>query len=127
MIFKKEKEFFKLVKRLVFEGYNLVIVRTGDSYLSALSPKETEKNLRLGFCTPSEECYTYISGKIAADHKDCFDKWSKCPLILPFPETEEQMKFLLTKLEFWASDEGYTLSNSYECDKWIKEYPNKGN
>lgn len=60
---------------------------------------------------------------IVVDHKNCFDKWSRCPLKVPVPENDKQMEFLLKELAFWGTDEGYKISNEYDFDRYIKEYP----
>jgi len=120
-MFKKEEEeeFFKLVKQLVLAGYTVNIENCTD-YLCATN---VGGNIQFNFCTPYNECYPDTSGKIAADHRDCFDKWSRCPLVLPFPKNEAQIKFLLHQLELWATKKGYTLSNKYHTETWVKKYP----
>lgn len=119
--FEKEDEFFELVRRLVFEGYKIEI-EYNKNYLCA----SHSKKIRLLFCTPYSGCYSDTSGRIAADHIDCFDKWNRCPLTLTFPENEEQIQFLLKQLKFWASEEGYELSNGYYTEKWINSYLGEG-
>ena len=39
------------------------------------------------FCTETDWVHEALSGKIAADCYDCFDKWRRCPIVLPFPKT----------------------------------------
>lgn len=114
-------KFDDLVKALQKSGYK-VTVKKEDGYTFA---NIKGGHIYAGFCSPttSKGVYTYINGKISADHKECFDKWSKCPLNLPLPENEEQMDFLLKQLIFWGSPEGYKKSNEYNLDSWIKEYP----
>jgi len=74
----------------------------------------TGRNIRAGFCEPNEgHSYRSLDGQIAADHQACFDKWAKCPLILPFPENDEQAQKLLALLERLASKEGLEESRSY--------------
>jgi hypothetical protein len=80
-----------------------------------------------GFCTPHDEnsiwaSYESINGKIAIDHKTCFDKWRKCPLILPLPENEKQIDWLMDRLKFWGSEEGCRISDEYEMELWDTEY-----
>lgn len=67
----------------------------------------------------------YASGRICIERKDCFDKWSKSPICLPIPETDEQMAFLWDQIFWLLTEEGYVASNNYEMDKWIKDYPNQ--
>jgi len=68
-------------------------------------------NIKAAFCTPSLEVYRYINNRIAADHVNCFDKWSKCPLIMELPVDGEE---LLKHLKFLGSDEGFRISETYE-------------
>lgn len=73
----------------------------------------TGKKIYAGFCESNGHSYPCIDGKIAADHSDCFDKWSKCPLKLTFPADKVQQARLLALLERLGSLEGYKESNSY--------------
>ena len=80
-----------------------------------------------GFCTahPADILWAStesINGKIAIDHKKCFDKWRKCPLILPLPISVIQLDWLMSRLAFWGTDKGYRESNDYDFDKWDLEY-----
>jgi hypothetical protein len=80
-----------------------------------------------GFCTshPADSLwasYEALNGKIAVDHKDCFDKWRKCPLILPLPTSIIQLDWLMNRLLFWGTAEGYLYSNQFEYDKYDLEY-----
>jgi hypothetical protein len=108
-----EDSFQLLVETLRGNGYT-VDVSTGPIYDFA---HVTGKNIDGGFCTPSygdnDAPYWYIDGKFAADHVDCFDKWSKCPLVVKLPENEEELLAILEHLKFLASEEGYNWSNSY--------------
>jgi hypothetical protein len=42
---------------------------------------------------------------------------------LPFPENEKQTQFLLDKMNWLKTEEGYRASNRYEFDNWVTEYP----
>jgi hypothetical protein len=54
--------------------------------------------------------YKTLDGKFAADNEKCFDKWSKCPLVVNMPCDFDA---LLKHLDFLASAEGYEISNNY--------------
>jgi hypothetical protein len=115
--------FEKLVETLKQKGYE-VEVKKYEIYDFA---KVSGKNIIGGFCSPHDEnsmvsSSTYINGKIAVDHVDCFDKWRKCPLILPIPTDDTQMDYLLNQLKYWGSEQGYKASNEYEFEKWINDY-----
>lgn len=113
------ESFHFLVNELKQNGYKVKVLKENGYEFALVSGKGIEA----GFCTPHERCNPYLNGKIAADNASCFDKWSKCPLNLPLPETKEQMEYLLDQLEYWSSEDGYRLSNEYHFNKWVKEYP----
>jgi hypothetical protein len=70
------------------------------------------KGITGGFCTPNKESYRYISGRIAADNENCFDKWSKCPVVIKI--SRGRFNEILKWLEYLSTDEGYEKSNNYE-------------
>lgn len=108
-------ETVKLFERL---GYRVELSK--HPYLFAIVK---DSNLRIGFCEPNGKSYSYIDGKIAIDREDCFDKWSKCPIDLSFPKNGKQIQFLIDKINWLKTDEGYKASNGYDFDNWVKEYP----
>jgi hypothetical protein len=114
-------EFTELVRFLRKHGYSIDIQVYGNSYKAAMV---TGNNIRAGFCTPSRQVYTYINNRIAVDHVACFDKWSKCPLIMELPVDGEE---LLKHLKYLGSEEGYKISNEFlYCDgnnPWPYEIP----
>lgn len=119
-------DFITLVDKLKEKGYK-VVIKNHKLYKFA---KIDGKNITGGFCSKHDEnninsSYSYINGKISIDHKDCFDKWSKCPLVLEIPSNKGQMNYLLKQLEFWGSDEGYKISNQYEFEQWVNSYPDE--
>ena len=60
---------------------------------------------------------------VCADHMDTFDKFRKCPIQLPLPESDEQSEYLYKMLEYFNTEEGIEISNECEYDKFIYEYP----
>jgi len=58
-----------------------------------------------------------------ADHKNLFDKLSKCPVVLPLPTNRKEENFLYDSLKWLTTRKGKITSNSYDFDKWIKAYP----
>jgi len=95
-------DFTKLVRFLHKHKYHVVIKSYNPPSGKYKSAMVTGNNIRAGFCTQSREVYTYINNRIAADHKDCFGKWSKCPLIMELPVDGEE---LLKNLKFLGSKE----------------------
>lgn len=108
-----EESFKALAEALRNAGYNVKIT-TGPVYDFAYV---TGMNIEGGFCTPSygdnDPPYWYIDGRFAADNSDCFDKWSKCPLIVTLPEDEQGIAYILEHLRYLATEEGRQWSASY--------------
>ena len=66
----------------------------------------------------------WSNGMIVIDHKNCFNKASRCPCKLYLPTTKEKINYIIEQLKYWGSDEGFKLSNNYECRTWVDEYLN---
>lgn len=66
--------------------------------------------------TDNEQLYIFV------DRKGIMDKYSRCPIQLPFPEDEEQFQFLCSAINWLYTFDGYNTSNSYIEDKWITRY-----
>jgi hypothetical protein len=71
------------------------------------------QGIRGGFATYGIG-YPYLDGRVAADNRRCFDKWSKCPLVVRIPDDDEGRSELLEYFRFLASKEGYKWSNTFE-------------
>ena len=112
------KEYTELVNRLRKEGYILHLTKRLDRYYWEI----TGNNIFGGFCTPSEETHETLSGQIAVDNEGCFDKWRKCPIILPIPENEKQLDFLIEQMKYFGTEEGYDVSNEYDFDRYVHSY-----
>ena len=54
----------------------------------------------------------YTAGRIAADSRCCFDKWSKCPLIMKLPLTHRREAEMLAHLAFLGTPEGAVFAAS---------------
>jgi len=82
--------------------------------------------IRGGFCTQHDNTNddllnhsnSWLNGYVVIDNKNCFDKWSKCPLWIPIPETKQELDFLIERLKFWGSEEGFKASDEYNTDLW---------
>lgn len=61
-------------------------------------------------------------GKIVIDRKGLYDKPPKCPINIPIPKTQEDLKFLIESIEWLLSKEGYNASKHYEFEKWRNRY-----
>ena len=48
----------------------------------------------------------YTAGRIAADSRDCFDKWNKCPMVMKLPLTYRREAEMLAHLAFLGTPEG---------------------
>ena len=105
--------FDNLVKNLRKNGYT-VTVSLEKKYRFA---RVKGKWIIAGFCEPNNgESYQYIDGKICFDNVKCFDKWSKCPYSFPIPKTEKQFEYVLSKMQYLASSDGYKKSNEYDLE-----------
>jgi len=105
--------FQDLVTFLKVNGYYVKIV----TWHGGTSANVSKNDIYGAFAREdNDECSTYITGKIAIDNKKCFDKFSKCPINLPIPTNDKQRKFLLEKMKFFATKEGYKISNYYDYD-----------
>lgn len=74
----------------------------------------TGRNIHGGFCEPNDDSYSYLNGEFCADNVGCFDKWSKCPITLPFPQGEFEENQLLEMLNHLGSENGLEHSDKYE-------------
>ena len=105
--------FDNLVKNLRKNGYT-VTASLEEKYRFA---RVKGKWIIAGFCEPNNgESYSYIDGKICFDNVKCFDKWSKCPYSFPIPKTEKQFEYVLSKMQYSASSDGYKKSNEYDLE-----------
>lgn len=100
-----QEDFYALVELFRARGYTVTV--RDDGYLFA---DVRGKNIRGGFAEVNEDSYRQLSGRFAADHEECFDKWSKAPLIVDLPTDMDE---LFSHLEVLGSKEGYEISNSY--------------
>ena len=72
--------------------------------------------LKFGFATTNQDSYSYLSGKIAVDFAERFDKWSKCPFIIPLPSNKEELELLLDGIYFcFYTEDG---ESSYKKEEW---------
>jgi len=111
------KLFKNTVNKLREAGYTITLKRKKEGkHTKYLFAHIGVNNIVGGMCTKNAESYVHINGKIAVDHKDCSDKWSKCPICLPLPRNEAEIKYLLEKIRFVGTDEGFKLSNDYSLD-----------
>ena len=115
----KKNSFNNLVKTLRKHGYK-IHVSYEDGYKFA---KIRGKSIFGGFATLNNGLtYQYIDGRICFDHVDCFDKYAKCPYSFPIPENKSQMEYVLEKLKYLATAEGFEKSNFFEL-KLEHNYP----
>lgn len=101
-----------LVNRLTQAGFRVSVDTRGQSegriYRFA---SVTGGGIRGGFCDFNYKGNRYLEQKFAADHENCFDKWSKCPFVVPI---DYDWKELLEHLAFLGSEEGERHSSTFE-------------
>lgn len=78
------------------------------------------KNVEGMFAPVNEWSYPYCSGRICADHADCYDKPSKCPLVMRLPRDEAQARAIVRWLGKLGTKQGFEASNTYE---YLNENP----
>jgi len=114
-------DFNKLVSFLRKQGYN-VKVETQFNWLGVSGKHELtgefatikEKNIYVGFVWVKDNpdnFYRNLADRLAGDPLGCFDKWSKCSLIVSLPQDHNQ---ILKWLKILGTKEAFELSNSYE-------------
>lgn len=95
--------------RVFYEEYK----RNDEFIISPYKSCKFEGHKVVGFFAEKTICSFIngrINGRIAADHKKCFDKMSKCPLCVKYPVSEKR---LFEGLRLLGSTKGYKISNSY--------------
>lgn len=117
-----EKEsvlFDNLVTNLRKSGYKIAVTMEGEYRFARVKGKWIDG----GFCEPNNgESHSYIDGKICFDNVKCFNKFSECPYSFPIPTTENQFGYVLSKLKYLSTAEGYKRSKYYAL-KWEDSYP----
>lgn len=112
-------DFNNLVRFLRDNGYR---VKTETCYHSFTSTHEVtgefavirDKNIVAGFVwvkNDPEQFYPYIADKMAVDHADCFDKWSKCAMIVKLPANHND---ILKWLKIMGTKQAFEKSNIFE-------------
>lgn len=115
------ESFNKLVEVLNGKGYKLKIEHGADYSMARTGLKHNPVVIVATSC--DWELHPLISGRIAADHEDVFDKMTRMPMSLPLPKTQEQLDYVLKRLAFWSSNDGCKISREYDYDNWEDDYP----
>ena len=107
----KNTPFVKTVQLLKELGYK-VKVEKRDNYRFA---KVDGKGISGGFCNEAYSDYysMYLKNRFTFDHEPYFDKWSRCPVSLPLPKTETQVKFLLDALKYMSDPKDEVTIKNY--------------
>jgi hypothetical protein len=104
-------QFSKLVRYIQKNGYKIstTFVQPYDKRERGYWYAKIEGNSIFGgFCEPNHaDCYWYIKGRIAFDHKKCFDKWSKCPYSLELPQTPKEFEYIIEQMKYLRTKEGF--------------------
>lgn len=104
----------KILKRLQEKGFIIKLIYGEGEY----SMWQFENDSVLG-CVCNDKGLEYdqigrYNNSICMDNKECFNKWSHCPVILNPEDSEEFMENLFKEIEFLGSEEGERLSDEYE-------------
>lgn len=108
---------FDRLARFLRKNRYWVKVKKHNSFLSELAEYRFAdvrgKGIRAGFCDPGLHTTAYLDGRVAADNGKCFDKWSKCPLVIKIPTNQAEQEKLLEYFAYLVTEEGYQWSNKY--------------
>lgn len=109
----------KLARMLKDNGYTVTVTKEEPwkYYPPYNFYSVTGNGIKAGFCTPNKSSYRSLNGRIAADNERCFDKWSKCPVVMNINGLNYEK--LLISLAFLGSEEGYNLSNNFEESEYF--------
>lgn len=113
-----QKEFILLYKNLLKNGFEVEL--NDDEELKCKFMRFVKEDIR-GYAGEKHDpnnlySNARLNGKICADNDGCFDKLSKCPIVIDLPRSDGEFNLLLKELEFLGSVEGYNLSNEYEYE-----------
>jgi hypothetical protein len=119
--------FYTLVQLLVDNHFDVHLSHkqeAHDDYYYECRSRSTgyRKAVRFAFCTPTHHVHSSLSGGFCADHIDCFDKWTKCPLMVPFPKGEEEEALLISYLDWLGSEDGFEKSNIFDVSYYAQNY-----
>lgn len=82
--------------------------------LNSNAYKSTNTEIYVWIFEPSyEEVHPYFNAKILAEPQACFDKITRCALVLDYPRSEEQLKWLAAQLDFLKSKQGEDFANEF--------------
>ena len=81
-----------------------------------------------GYFSDSDDYSSYTTNHMVADHTDCFDKISKCPVRIALPRDDKQALVIMKALRYLGSKAGLRASNTfaYLYDKHLFPYSRKG-
>lgn len=100
-MFELEDEFYDLADNLRINNFDLEIY-DDDSYsenhLYCTNTYNHSQAVYFGFCTPSDDVYRALNGRISAYIGD-FGQWDNCIFTLPIPINNIQIHFVIYKLD----------------------------
>lgn len=125
------ENFEKLVLVLIDLGYNVDVedhykfeydtvtgmVKKSDKLLYK-SAEVTGKGIVCAFCSEHPSVMQgasdiTVNGGIVMDNEKCFVAYSESPLIFNITKNDKEIEFMINKLIFFESDEGYKHSKEY--------------
>jgi len=115
----KKQHFDNLVKNLRANGYTIYVNLEEPGYRLA---RVIGKSIFGKFSEPNNGDSPRIDNRFCFDNIECFDKLSKCPYSFPIPQTEAQFQYILEKMKYLATPDGYDKSNAYELPA-EEQYP----
>lgn len=116
---RNKLNFDRLCNLLQANGFTLHQKVDGCNYFCIF----TDADFHGAFATKRRGGLVHLNGRIAIDYIDLFDKYSRCPINLIIPETDAELNYLLQKIMWLRTPEGYKTSKKYITRDWITEYP----
>lgn len=113
-----KNDFNSLVRFLREKGYDVKVKADSglsDKKIKGYSAYVFGKGIRGGFSWLKDKnddyYYRYVRDSFAVDNAECFDKYSKCPMVLKLPA---DYGYILNCLKIMGTEWAYELSNTFE-------------
>jgi len=108
-----KKEFYNLVDALEFNNYEIEVYdEPFKDHIYATNTNFYDKDIYFGFCTPTQNCYEKLNGKISAFIGD-YKEWENSIITLKIPVSFSQIQFIISM---------FNKIKNGEINKTIYEY-----
>lgn len=105
-------EFRSLVDWLSQCGFDISIINYDKGPPLIFAKLTNTKGVTGGFAVGNPEiCHSFVFERIALDNDKCFDKWSKCPLVMKLDGLDK--KALVAHMLWLGSVDGFEYSTKF--------------